>query len=148
MIQSTIRMVIPANKRGEALKILSTIAEQCRFYPGCISSNIYGDLEEENVIMIEEMWRDQENLERHLRSEEYLNLLLVLEMSLKQPEIRFDTISSSTGIETIEKARSRGNECTILQLGASVKGVSCTPRLAGGYAASKPTNIGTDPHHL
>jgi quinol monooxygenase YgiN len=105
MIQSTIRMVIPANKRGEALKILRTIAEQCRFYPGCISSNIYGDLEEDNVIMIEEMWRDQENLERHLRSEEYLNLLLVLEMSLKQPEIRFDTISSSTGIETIEKTR-------------------------------------------
>ena len=55
MIQSTIRMVIPANKRGEALKILRSIAEQCRFYPGCISSNIYGDLEEENVIMIEEM---------------------------------------------------------------------------------------------
>jgi hypothetical protein len=26
-------------------------------------------------------------------------------MALKQPEIRFDTILSSTGIETIEKAR-------------------------------------------
>jgi hypothetical protein len=26
-------------------------------------------------------------------------------MGLKQPEIRFDTISSSTGIEIIEKAR-------------------------------------------
>ncbi len=41
----------------------------------------------------------------HLRSDEYRNLLLVLEMALKEPEIRFDTISSSTGIETIEKAR-------------------------------------------
>jgi hypothetical protein len=30
-----------------------------------------------------------------------------LEMGVKQPEIRFDTISSSTGIETIEKARSK-----------------------------------------
>jgi len=28
-------------------------------------------------------------------------------MALKQPEIRFDSISSSTGIDTIEKARSR-----------------------------------------
>jgi hypothetical protein len=27
-------------------------------------------------------------------------------MTLKKPEIRFDTISSSMGIETIEKARS------------------------------------------
>jgi len=30
---------------------------------------------------------------------------MVLEMALEQPEIRFDTISSSTGIETIEKIR-------------------------------------------
>jgi hypothetical protein len=41
----------------------------------------------------------------HLRSDEYRNLLLILEMALEQPEIRFDTISGSTGIETIEKAR-------------------------------------------
>jgi len=55
--------------------------------------------------MIEEMWQDEEALKRHLRSEEYRNLLLVLEMALRQTEIRFDTISSSTGIETIEKER-------------------------------------------
>ena len=55
--------------------------------------------------MLEEVWRTGEGLDLHLRSEEYRNLLLVLEMALKQPEIRFDTISSSTGIETIEKAR-------------------------------------------
>jgi hypothetical protein len=30
---------------------------------------------------------------------------MVLKMLLQQPEIRFDTIAHSTGIETIEKAR-------------------------------------------
>jgi len=44
-------------------------------------------------------------MDLHIRSDEYRNLLLVLEMALKQPEIGFDTISSSTGIETIEKIR-------------------------------------------
>jgi hypothetical protein len=28
-----------------------------------------------------------------------------MEMAIEQPEIRFDTIAHSTGIETIEKAR-------------------------------------------
>ena len=51
------------------------------------------------------VWRSDEELNLHLRSDDYRNLLLVLEMALKEPEIRFDTISSSTGIETIEKAR-------------------------------------------
>jgi quinol monooxygenase YgiN len=99
-------MLLPHQKRGEALKILRSIAEQSRIQPGCLSSRIYGDLEEENVLMIEEMWRDQEALGHHLRSEEYRNLLLVAELALECPEIKFETIAGSTGIETIEKARS------------------------------------------
>ena len=73
--------------------------------PGCLGCHIYGDLQEENVLILEEIWRAEEDLELQLRSDEYRNLLLVMEMALEQPEIRFDTISSSTGIETIEKAR-------------------------------------------
>jgi len=49
----------------------------------------------------------EEDLNLHLRSDEYRNLLLILEVALNQPEIRFDTISSSMGIEAIEKARGR-----------------------------------------
>ncbi len=40
--------------------------------------------------MLEEVWKAEEDLDFHLRSGEYLNLLLILEMSLKQPEIRFE----------------------------------------------------------
>ena len=54
--------------------------------------------------MLEEVWRVDEDLHLHIRSDEYRNLLLVLERH-RQPEIRFDTIADSTGIETIEKAR-------------------------------------------
>jgi len=106
MIQATIRMMIPPQKSGEVLKILRSVVELCRDDPGCLSCNIYGDLQEKNVLMLEEVWRAEEYLDLHIRSDEYRNLLLVLEMALKQPEIRFNTISSSTGIETIEKARS------------------------------------------
>ena len=105
MIHATIRMTIPPHKCDEALKILKSMAEQCRSSLGCLSCRIYGDLQENDVLMLEEVWRTQEDLELRIRSDEYLNLLLVLEMALKQPEIRFDTISSSTGIEMIEKAR-------------------------------------------
>ncbi len=108
MIQATIRMTIPPKKSGEGLKILRSVAELCRDDPGCLGCYIYEDLLENNVIMFEEMWRSEEDLERHLCSDEYRNLLLVLELALKQPEIKFNTISSSTGIETIEKARSHG----------------------------------------
>ena len=106
MILASVRMTIPPQKRDEALKIVRSVAEQCRDYPGCLCSYIYGDLQEKNVLVLEELWKAEEDLNHHIRSEEYRNLLLVLEMGAKKPEIRFDIISSSTGIETIEKARS------------------------------------------
>ena len=112
MIIATIRMMIPPQKRGEALRILRSVAELCKDDPGCLSCNIYRDLNNNRVLVLEEVWRTEEDLDLHLRSEEYRNLLLVLEMALEQPEIRFDTISDSTGIETIEKARSGGKKTT------------------------------------
>jgi len=105
MILANIRMKIPPQKRGEALKILKSIVEGNRILPGCLHCRIYEDLQEDDVIMYEEMWRGEEELENHLRSEEYRKVLLVMEMAINHPEIEFNTLMSSTGIETIEKAR-------------------------------------------
>ena len=105
MVHATIRMLIPSKRRGEVLEILSSVVERCRFDPGCISCRLYQSVEARDVIMLEEFWRDEEDLERHLRSDEYRRVLLVVEMAREAPEIRFNTISRSTGVETIEKAR-------------------------------------------
>lgn len=105
MIISTIRLAIPAEKHNDALRIIKPIALQSRDYPGCLSYNIQRDVEDSDVLTLQSNWDAKEDLYRHVRSEEYRNLLLVVEMSRKQPEIRFDTVSSSTGIETIEKIR-------------------------------------------
>ncbi len=105
MVLATIRMLLSQQRYSETLKILKSISEQNRVQPGCLSSRLYSDLEQECVIMIEEIWKDEEALGDYLRSEEYRILLLLLEMALEHPEIKFNTISNSTGIETIEKIR-------------------------------------------
>ena len=106
MILATIRMLIPPKKHDEALSILKSMAEQNRILRGCLSCRIYKDIEEESVLVFEEMWRSEEDLKYHLRSNEYSKLLHVIEMSLQNPEIRFNTVKGQSGIETIEKARS------------------------------------------
>jgi len=106
MILATLRMAIPVQKRGEALRILKSMVSQNNVQPDCEFCRICDDVLEDNVLQFEEMWKSEEEFERHLRSDNYQKVLLVLEMALKEPEIRFDIISSSTGIETIGKARS------------------------------------------
>ena len=106
MVHATIRMLIPPKRRGEVLEILISMAERSRFEEGCINSRVYQDVDSEPVFMIDQLWGSGEDLERHLRSEEFRKVLLAMEMSLEPPEIRFEEVSRSTGVETIEKARS------------------------------------------
>jgi len=105
MILATIRVMVPARKNYEALRILRSVAKQTKVLPGCLACQVYRSGEEDNCLMLEQLWDTEGNLERHLQSDQYQKVLLVMEMAIKKPEIRFDTISVSTGIETIEKAR-------------------------------------------
>jgi quinol monooxygenase YgiN len=100
-------MLIPLEKQSEALEILMSTIEETLFNPGCISCRLYRGVEDVLAIMLEELWVSDENLERHLRSEKYRKILLVVEMAEETPEIRFDTIDHSAGVERIEQARSQ-----------------------------------------
>ena len=55
--------------------------------------------------MCEQVWRNQDDLNLYLRSEDYRRMLLLMELAGEPPEIKFQTISSPAGIEVIEKAR-------------------------------------------
>ena len=94
-------------KLDDALQILHSIIERIRAETGCLSCSVFQDKENECMLVYEEKWKNDETLQRHLRSEEYKKILLVMEMATTHPEIRFDTISHSSGVETIEQARIR-----------------------------------------
>jgi quinol monooxygenase YgiN len=106
-VHGTIRMIVPPKKRKEALIILRSMIKQTELEPGCLSCRLYRDVQEQGALMLEEIWANEKDLERHLRSDKFLAVLLAVEMATEFPEIRFDVISHSTGIETIEKARAK-----------------------------------------
>jgi quinol monooxygenase YgiN len=105
MVRSTIRMLIPTEKQGEALEILRSTIDQAQFEPGCVSCWVYRGVEDARAIMIEELWTSEEDMQQHLQSDKYRNVLLVVEMAVEPPEIRFDVIAHSDGVERIEQAR-------------------------------------------
>lgn len=104
MIHAIIRMKLSTRNVEKAVEILGSVVERTRVQPGCLSCRVYHDIQDQHVIMVEEVWRNQDTLDQHLRSPEYRNVLLVIEMADEKPEIKFVEISHSTGVETIEKA--------------------------------------------
>jgi len=106
-IHATIRMLLPARRRKEARGILASMIERINLEEGCISCRLYQDVLEERALMLEEMWAGETALYKHLRSADFRNVLLVVEMASEPPEIRFDRISSSTGLSTIVEVRGK-----------------------------------------
>jgi quinol monooxygenase YgiN len=108
MILATLRMIIPKDKKRETLDFLRLVGEQTRCYPGCLSFRIYHDDADTDFLMVEELWSTQEDLDPHLQSDNYRNMLLMAETASRPPEIKFQTISTSAGLEVVERARGIG----------------------------------------
>jgi quinol monooxygenase YgiN len=104
-IHATIRMHIPAQNRHQALAILHPIIEMTSLDPGCISCRLYQGVKDEQALLLEQRWASEEDLQRHLRSQRFHTILLVVEMASEVPEIRFDTVSHSHGIDVVEQVR-------------------------------------------
>jgi quinol monooxygenase YgiN len=104
-IQATIRIRIPNPNRKQAIDILHPIIEATKLDPGCISCRLYQGVKDEQTLLLEQRWASEKDLQRHLRSQRFHTILLVVEMASEAPEIRFDTVSHSGGMNLIERVR-------------------------------------------
>lgn len=105
MIETTIKMTVPVEKRKEILQTLKAILGPIRREHGCISCNCYVDVEDERVFCFEEEWKTGEDLENHLRSDHFGVLNGAMRLLRVEPVIRFNTIASTAGLEAITAAR-------------------------------------------
>jgi quinol monooxygenase YgiN len=109
MILATLRMVMPSEKVAEAVRILLRTAERTSVGTGCDRYRVYRDSQETNAILLEEAWNSEEELDHHLRSDDFREVLMVMEMAVEQPEIQFSTIAAVTGLERAMAARSKNS---------------------------------------
>lgn len=105
MIQAVVEMVLAPDKLEEGLSILKSVAQRTRAEPGCLRCSVYRDTENDQVIVYDEIWRGEDELKQHLAREEYQKVLLVMETACRPPEIRFNTIQGTAGVEIIERVR-------------------------------------------
>jgi quinol monooxygenase YgiN len=107
MIMSTLRIVAPPAKRNEVVRTLNSLLGPTRVQPGCVNCRVYSEIEDKNVLILLEEWSSQADLDRHLGSNDYKKVLALMDMSNTQPEIKFNTVSDTKGIEAIEVAREK-----------------------------------------
>jgi quinol monooxygenase YgiN len=105
MIVGTLRILPAQHRRVEVLEVFRAIQGPVLAQPGCAACHIYEEQGPEQAIVLVEMWESQAALEAHLRSETYRRVLGAIELSGAPPEVRFDHVSATEGMELIERSR-------------------------------------------
>ncbi len=109
MILVIMEMTVLPVKRKEFLQTVRALIQSIRKEKGCIKCSACQDIEDENTFCIIEGWETQKELDNYLRSDLF-EVLLGTKNFLSEPwEINFNTVSSTTRIETVKKAREKIN---------------------------------------
>jgi quinol monooxygenase YgiN len=101
MIVGTLRILPSTARRTDVLDVLRSVQGPVRAQPGCLSCHIYEELGPEQAVILAERWRSRPDFEEHLRSEAYRRILGAIELSGAPPEIRFETVAASDGLEAM-----------------------------------------------
>ncbi len=109
MIVGTLRILPAHNLRAEVLAILRTIQGPVQAQAGCNACDILEEKGPDKAVVLVERWESQAALEAHLRSEAYRRILGAIELSRSPPEIRFDYVSATEGLELVERSRKGGD---------------------------------------
>ncbi len=102
MILSTLRMIVQPERRSDLLETIRVMLEPTRVERGCLSYRLYEDVENRNAFVLLEEWATQEDLERHISKDNQRQLLVLMDLLSEQPELRFNTVLHTAGMDLIE----------------------------------------------
>jgi quinol monooxygenase YgiN len=105
MVTATVRIVPSPNRRADVLEILRSVQGPVGTEPGCVACDIYDEQGPESAVVFIERWDTAEALDAHLRSETYRIILGAIELSDRRPDVRFEHVSATEGMELIERSR-------------------------------------------
>jgi quinol monooxygenase YgiN len=95
---------LPA-KRKEFLQTVQALIQPIRKLKGCLNCSACQDVEDENSFCMIQGWENKRALNKYLQSELF-DVLLGTKNLMSEPwEISSNTVSSTSGINAIKKAR-------------------------------------------
>jgi quinol monooxygenase YgiN len=95
-------------KRTEMMQTLLSMIETAAKENGCLSYDVFCDLEDNHVFNLIEEWETRGDLDRHIQSEKFSVLLGTKSLLAKPLEMKIHTVSHSEGVEVVNALKDKG----------------------------------------
>jgi len=92
-------------KCEELQRALAAWAGPTEVEPGCLNCRVLQESGDSQVFRYEARWRSREDLLRHIRSEHYKRLLMLMDLGTEPPLVEFHTVTETSGLDLIQRAR-------------------------------------------
>ena len=102
MIIFAVQIEIPPEKTATIVNSFRRITEPTKVQPGCINFQVLSDTENDNTILIRQMWESHKPMEKHIASEEFRSILAAMDMALDPPKVNFYTVTHEAGFELVQ----------------------------------------------
>src|SRR5581483_1062386 len=105
MIIERIAVLVAPEKREDLRRAFSSLLEPTCVEPGCICCDLYQESGNQNRFCLETRWKSEPELVRHLRSEKYRDLLMLLELGSEPPLVEFHAVAETKGLDLVRAVR-------------------------------------------
>ena len=105
MVIERIGIVCSPNQSEELRRGLSALVGPMSVEPGCIACSLYTEANNAHKFYFETRWRSEVELFKHLRSEQYRQLLILIELGKEPPIVEFHSVSETHGLELVAAVR-------------------------------------------
>ena len=105
MIIERVAILVAPEKREDLRRAFSSLLGPTGVEPGCIGCHLYQEAGTVNRFCLETRWETDQELIKHLRSEQYKNFLILLELSAEPPLIEFHDVVETKGLELVRSVR-------------------------------------------
>lgn len=99
----TVALRASAHREQEVVEALRFLRGGTLLEPGCLRCCVWVD--PDSTVQYAEEWATEADLRRHVRSDRFTSLLGVLESAPERPQIQFDFVTSSRGLEYVAEIR-------------------------------------------
>lgn len=94
----------PGHARAVA-DALRALARRARLDSACSFSEVYVSLEDQNQLVLREEWTADEDLARYLRSDDFSQVLTLIEMAAAPPLLEFQVAGEIRGLDYVAEVR-------------------------------------------
>lgn len=105
MVLFRVRIHVDEAQRARVLHSLLQTVWATQSSPGCLGAHLSMEVGEERGLVLMEEWQSEEYLRARLRGDAIKVVLAAIDCAVAPPEVRFDTVSDTKGLEFIATCR-------------------------------------------